>query len=147
MRARQVWPTFFREARARDESERDFVVLRARDFGIAAGRGDAAEFTDDLANRIRRERSLQTHQFSGLRWTRGSKRNLQTHDEVKLVHEDAMQGVDVVRRDVDHRDATAGSFLERVGAEIGFCVFNLHGCIQRAGSVSVVPFTIGISQE
>lgn len=70
MRARQVWPTFFGEARARDESERDFVVLRARDFGIAAGRGDAAEFTDDLANRIRRERSLQTHQFSGLRWTR-----------------------------------------------------------------------------
>lgn len=76
-----------------------------------------------------------------------SKRKLQTHDEVKLVHEDAMQGVDVVRRDVDHRDATAGSFLERVGAEIGFCVFNLHGCIEKAGDVSVVPLTGEISQE
>lgn len=76
-----------------------------------------------------------------------SKRNLQTHDEVKLVHKYAMQGVDVVRRDVDHRDATAGSFLERVGAEIGFCVSNLHGCIQKAGGVSVVPLTVGISQE
>jgi hypothetical protein len=35
----EVWPTFFGEARACDESERDFVVLRAHGLGIAAARG------------------------------------------------------------------------------------------------------------
>lgn len=101
---REAQLTLLRE-HSRCEREGDGVGASAVELGTAAC-GDAAEFLDDEAHRVL----------------------LLGRDRVEVLGEDAVQGVDLVRRDVD-LGATDGRRLgELVGVKVRLGVVDVDDC-------------------